>query len=435
MPNQKSSYRLFSLLTITSLLLLSFLTACGEPESKPVLVSSLPPLAPTSTPVPPPALIPVNKDEYGRTTVTTSLIGSGSTFADPIYRNWIGLFNKTSPNVKIDYQAIGSGGGRSSFLGTPVANVGNITPTVPNDFAGSDAPFRGQELVNARTKGEILHLPTAVGGVVAAYNLKEAPSLKLSGPVLADIFLGKLTRWNDKSIQNDNPEVTMPNKEIRVVIRSKTGSGSGTSEIFSRYLAVVSDEFRDKVGSGGSPAWTIKTVNEGGRALDPVGNDGVAAAVRDTDGAVGYVDQGVADQLKLSYASIRNKTGRFIFPTQANVSAAAQGSFIPDDFRTFIVNGEGENTYPITGFTWIITWRNLSLMPNPSKDKASGLVAFLWWAIHDGQRNLTQGYAPLPESLIPRLERLFVTDQEKPEEKVFSFNTQPVLPQLPRQTT
>jgi phosphate transport system substrate-binding protein len=408
------------------------LSACGEEVSRPVLVSPLPQPAATSTPVPGAALLPVNRDEFGRTNVTSRLVGSGSTFADPVYRNWIPNYNKTAPNVKIEYQGIGSGGGRNAFLGTPVAPSGNITPIVPNDFAGSDSPFRGQELLNARNRGEILHIPTAIGAVVVAYNVKEMSRLKISGPTLADIYLGKITRWNDRTIQAENPDVRMPDREIKVVIRTKNAAGSGTSEIFTRYLSVVSDEFRDKVGPGSSPKWTLKTVSEGGKTLEGTGNDGIAAAVRDNEGAIGYVDQGAADEQKLTYASIRNKTGRFIYPELSNVSAAALGSYIPDDFRTFIVNGEGDNTYPIAGLTWIITWRNLSQMTSPSREKAEALVSFLWWGIHDGQRNLPKGYAPLPDSLIPRLERLFVTEQTKPEEKVFIFDGKTVLPQLSR---
>jgi phosphate transport system substrate-binding protein len=427
---RKLSFHRFQLLFILLLGSTWLLTACGSQENQPVLTKPLPTLAPTYSPIPARALNPVNREEFGRSNATVSLVGSGSTFAEPIYRNWSNLFNRTSPNVKIEYQGIGSGGGRTAFLGTPVAPVGSITPQVPNDFAGTDAPFRGQELLNASQKGEVFHIPMAVGAVVLTYNLKEVPNLKLSGSTIANIFLGNITRWNDSSIQNDNPDVKMPDREIRPVIRAKKAPGSGTSEIFTRYLAVVSDDFRVKTGPSSSPNWLLKTVEEGGRTLEGTGNDGVIQAVRNNDGSIGYADQGAADEAKLSYASIRNKTGRFIYPTVENVSAAVLGSFIPDDFRAFIVNSEGENTYPIAGFTWLIVWRNLGQMPGATLPKAEAMVAFLWWGLHEGQRNLPKGYAALPDALVVRLERLFVTNQPQPEQKVFIFNNQPILPQL-----
>jgi phosphate transport system substrate-binding protein len=412
MPVRKHSVFWLPLALVTFLTGALVLTACGDNAQPPVQTGQLPTLAPTFTPAPPPPLVALNRDNLNRTDVAATLTGGGSTFADPIYKAWIPAYTRNSPNVRIEYQASGSGNGRRALLGTPVPTPGFASPV---DFAGSDAPFLGSELVTASQKGQnaqLIHFPAALGAVVLAYNLKEAPRLKLSGATLANIYLGKITRWNDPAIAAENTDVQLPDREIRVVIRARTES-SGTSEIFTRYLSVVSDEFRGTVGPGGSPKWTLKTAAENGRTLEGVGNDGVSDQIARTDGAIGYVDQGVADLKKLAYAEIRNKTGRFIYPSNETVSAAAAGAFIPDDFRTFIVNAEGANTYPIAGFTWLIVWRDLSFMPNPSPQKAQALTSFLWWGLHEGQRTLPAGYAPLPESLVPRLERLFVGEADK----------------------
>lgn len=426
MPAPKKSARLLPLSVLFVFITLLVLAACGETANLPVQTKPLPTLAPTNTPVPAAPLISLNRDDLLRTSVTASLLGSGSTFAAPIYAAWFEQFRRTSPNVKIEYQAIGSGNGRRSLLGTPVAAVGTLTPTVPNDFAGSDAPFLSSELLAASQKGQLLHIPTAVGAVVVAYNLKEAPRLKLSGPLLADIFLGKITRWNDPRIQSENTEIQLPDRELRPVVRGKNES-SGTSEIFTRYLSVVSDDFRSAVGPGGQPKWTLKTTADNGRALEGQGNDGMADQILKNEGSIGYVDQGVADDKKITYALVRNKTGRFIYPERESVSAAAAGAFIPDDFRTFIVDAEGANTYPIVGFTWLIVWRDLNLMPNPSPDKARAMATFLWWALHDGQRSLPAGYAALPEALIPRLERLFIPASANQTDRVLLFQGKPLV--------
>ncbi len=422
------SYRLGCLVVLA--LLSGLLAACGQEDTRSVETGVLPALAPTAVPSPVAAVNALNKN-FSTTTETASLIGSGSTFAAPVYANWITQFIKTSPSVKIDYQAIGSGNGRKALLGTTVAPVGSITPTVPTDFAGSDAPFSGNELANASGKGQIVHVPIALGGVVAVYNLPElgGTTLKLSGPTLARIYLGEIKTWNDPAILGDNADLAskLTNKPIVVVIRTK-GNSSGTSEIFSRYLSVVSDAFR-AIGPGGAPKWTLKTKAEGGTTLEGNSNEEVATAVKTTDGAIGYVDQGVADapNFGLKYAAIRNKLGRFVVATPDSVSVAATGTSIPDDFRTFVVDAEGANTYPIVGFTWLITWRDLSNLPNPTPGKARALTSFIWWSLHEGQKSLPGGYAPLPAALVPRLERLFVADEGGRADTMFVFKNEPVV--------
>ena len=441
-----NTYRLskrFLGLLVSLLGLASLLTACGgDQATTPFASSALPTLAPTVTPVPPPAVSNLGSDSLGVTQIKTTLTGNGSSFAGPIYDRWRDRNNpnsfvnaKNSPNVTIDYTVSSSGAGRAALLTSPVSSV---------DFAGSDTPFNATELAQAGSRGQVVHVPTAVGAVVAIYNLKDIQHLRLSGPTLAGIFLGTIKTWDDPAIKNDNPDATLPAQPIKVAIRNRT-TKSGTTDIFTRYLAVVSDPFRSQFQTDGSFKWAI------GTAIEADNNGDMATKVSQNDYSIGYVDQSAVTQPDyqrqadatptptiagqtakptLPYAEIRNKTGRFIYPTRDTVSAAANGSFIPDDFRTYIVDAEGTNTYPIVGFTWIIVWRDLTALPNPSKDKATALTAFLWWAIHKGQEDLPVGYAPLPTSLVPRLERLFVTEKRNnPVDKVFLYDKQPLLPQ------
>jgi phosphate transport system substrate-binding protein len=392
------------------------LAGCGDTNA--IMASPPATLPATPTAIPATPLPNYSPSAFGATQITAELVGGGSTFAEPIYSKWISEYKKVAPNIKITYQGIGSGNGRTAFLGTPVAPQSNITVPPRYDFAGSDATFSGQQFVDVTNTGEVVHIPTVLGAVVVAYRLDGFNGeLRLSGPTLAQIFLGKTTNWNSDDITKDNGGKVVANKPISLVIRSRTTS-SGTSEIFSRYLSAVNSEFRDKVGPGGSPKWPSLGQVEGN------GNEEVASAIGSKDGAIGYIDQAIADQKKLPYASIRNQTGRYIAPTIESITAAAQGVSIPDDFRIFVVNPEGETAYPIAGFTWLILWKDLNKMPNPSPDKAKALGNFVWWGLHDGQKVLPPGYAPLPVSLVPRLEARFVN---KDAAKVFQYDKQPLF--------
>jgi phosphate transport system substrate-binding protein len=404
-------------LSIVGLLGALLLVACGDTTAV-TTPGPLPTLSATPTPIPATPLPNYAPTAFGATKVTAELVGGGSTFAEPLYAKWIAEYKKVAPNVKITYQGIGSGNGRSAFLGTPVAAINNVTPPARYDFAGSDATFSGQQFIDVTNRGEVVHLPTVLGAVVAAYKLDGYTSeIHLSGPTLAKIFMGEIKNWNDQLIVNDNSGATLPNKPITVVIRSRTSS-SGTSEIFSRYLSAISSDFRDKVGPGGAPKWPSFGQLEGD------GNEEVANVINGRDGAIGYIDQGIADQKTMRYASIRNQTGRFIKPTLESVTAAAQGVYIPDDFRIFVVNAEGENAYPIVGFTWLIVWKDFKNMPGATPEKAQALANFLWWGLNSGQSTLASGYAPLPATLIPRLQARFVNNDSS---KVFLYDGKPLF--------
>ncbi len=309
---------------------------------------------------------------------TVSLQGAGATFPNPLYQKWLSEYSKLHSNVRIDYQSIGSGGGIKQLKEQTV------------DFGASDAPMKDDDLKSA--PGEVLHVPTVLGAVVITYNLQGVSQpLKFSPEVIADIFLGKIKKWNDPKIVADNSGVTLPANDITVVHRS---DGSGTSAVFTDYLSKVSAEWKEKVGSGTSPSWPIGI---GGK-----GNEGVTGQVKQTPNTIGYVELAYAVQNKLPVAEIKNASGSFVAPSIDAVTAAASASVAntPEDLRVSITNSAGAQAYPISSYTYILVYKD-------QKDAAKGkaLVDFLWWGIHDGEQFAKElQYAPLPEDIVKRAE-------------------------------
>jgi len=309
---------------------------------------------------------------------SVNLQGAGATFPNPLYQKWLSEYSKQHPNLKIDYQSIGSGAGIKQLKEQTV------------DFGASDAPMKDEDLKSA--PGEILHVPTVLGAVVITYNLQGVTQpLRFSSEVIADIFLGKIKKWNDPKITADNPGVTLPANDITVVHRAES---SGTSAVFTDYLSKVSAEWKEKVGSGTSPSWPI---GMGGK-----GNEGVTGQVKSTPNTIGYVELAYAVQNKLPVAQVKNASGNFITPSIDGVTAAAAASAasVPDDLRVSITNAAGPETYPISSYTYILLYKN-------QKDAAKGkaLVDFLWWGLHDGEgfaKDLQ--YAPLPADIVKRAE-------------------------------
>jgi phosphate transport system substrate-binding protein len=302
------------------------------------------------------------------------ITGAGATFPNPIYSKWFSEYNKMHPNVKINYQSIGSGGGiRQLSAGTVF-------------FGATDGPMTNDQILAAGFR--ILHLPTVLGGVVPVYNIPGVNAeLRFTGPVLADIFLGKITKWNDPAIRNLNPGVNLPGDDVTVVHRS---DGSGTSYIFCDYLAKVSPEWRQKVGVATAVNWPAGV---GGK-----GNEGVAGLVKQTPGAIGYVELIYAVANKISYGSVQNQAGEFVRASTEAVSnaAAAAAKSMPKDFRVSITNAPGKDVYPISSFTWL-------LVQEAPKDvqKSKALVDFIRWALTDGQKFAPElGYAPLPREVV-----------------------------------
>jgi phosphate transport system substrate-binding protein len=300
--------------------------------------------------------------------------GAGATFPYPIYSKWFSEYNKVHPDVRINYQSIGSGGG--------IRQITNETVF----FGASDGPMTNEQLQAA--PGRILHLPTVLGAVVPVYNIQGVnASLKFTGPLLADIFLGKVTKWNDPAIGKLNAGVNLPDSDITVVHRS---DGSGTTYIWVDYLSKISPEWKQKVGVSTSVKWPTGV---GGK-----GNEGVAGLVRQSPNSIGYVELIYALQNKIAYGSVQNSSGKFVSASLESVTdaAAAAAGKMPADFRVSITNPPGENAYPISSFTWLLLYEN-------PKDKARAkvMVEFVKWALTDGQKFAKElGYAPLPENVV-----------------------------------
>ncbi len=300
--------------------------------------------------------------------------GAGATFPFPIYSKWFDEYHKQHPTVEINYQSIGSGGG--------IRQLSNETVF----FGASDGPMTNDQL--AAAPGAILHLPTVLGGVVPSYNIPGvSESLKFTGPVLADIYLGKITKWNDPAIAKLNPGVKFPDTELAVVHRS---DGSGTTYIWVDYLSKVSPEFKQRVGVATSVNWPVGV---GGK-----GNEGVAGLVKQTPGAIGYVELIYAIQNNISYGDVQNHDGKFVKASLESVTeaAAAAAKAMPADFRVSITDAPGAKAFPISSFTWMLFYEN-------PKDKARAkvMVDFFKWALTDGQRYCADlGYAPLPKEVV-----------------------------------
>lgn len=308
------------------------------------------------------------------------LNGAGATFPNIIYQNWIITYNQRYDNAELNYQSIGSGGGIRQFSDRTV------------DFGGTDAPMTDSAI--AAIQSNVLHLPTVLGAVVATYNLPGVTAaLKFTPELLADIFLGKLTHWDDPRIASANPGVTLPGLDLIVVHRS---DGSGTTFVWVDYLSKVSPEWSQKVGRGTSVNWPVGL---GGR-----GNEGVAATVRQTPGAIGYVELGYAQITKMAFGEVRNRAGTFITPSLESVTAAAAGAMeqmgAGTDFRVSITDPTGADAYPISSFTWLLVRKTY-----PDAAKARELIKFIWWALNDGQTQAPRlGYAPLPKAMVPWIE-------------------------------
>lgn len=306
----------------------------------------------------------------------TTLNGAGATFPNPIYTKWFAEYNKLHPQIQINYQSIGSGGGIRQVIAGTV------------DFGASDGPMTDDMLKEAKIK--ILHIPTVLGADVPAYNIPGVTAeLKFTPEALAGIFLGKITKWNDKAITSVNPGVNLPDKDIIVVHRS---DGSGTTYIWTDYLSKVSSDWQSQVGKGTSVKWPI--------GLGGKGNEGVAGSIRQLAGSIGYVELIYAVQNNISYGSVKNAAGNFEKASLEGVTAAAASApKMPADFRVSITDAPGKDAYPISSFTWL-------LIPAQSKDPAKGkiLADFLSWMVTDGQKMTSAlSYAPLPDSVVQKV--------------------------------
>jgi phosphate transport system substrate-binding protein len=328
------------------------------------------------------------------------LVGAGATFPNPLYQKWVSEFGKRYPDAKLDYQSIGSGGG--------IRGIKERTLS----FAGSDAPLSRKDRDEMQAAGfDPVHIPTVAGSVVLAYNLPSITGeLRLSGEVIVDIYMGKITRWNDSRIVELNPGIALP--DLGIISAHRT-DGSGTTFIFTNYLATQSDAFREAVGVGTAVRFPT---GQGGK-----GNEGVTSIVSGTPGAIGYVEHLYAAANKINYALVRNKDGKFVKATTDSVAAAGEGAAAAMSaggrLAVPLWNQPGEHSYPIAAFTYLIVYRDLGYLGE--QDKAQTLVNFLHWSIGDEAQKLANdmGYAPLNAA---------VREKVVAELKTLNFKGQPL---------
>jgi len=325
-----------------------------------------------------------------------SILGAGATFPAPLLQTWTVQYNKIYPAVTINYNPIGSGGGIQQITQKTV------------DFGASDAPLSDKQLANATG---LTLFPETLGGVAVTYNLQSlgvsnSTSVKFTGDIIARIYMGQITKWNDPAIQALNPGVPLPSTQITAVHRS---DGSGTTYAFTNYLSVVNQNWATNVGYSTSVTWPVDKAANG---VGAKGNAGVAGTVTNTPGAVGYVDVIYAVSDHLGVGAVQNGAGNFVLPTLQTIlyaAANATGTPNPQDLRLHIVNASGAQSYPIATYTYILVYKDMSLNPSMNLDKAKALAKFLWWAIHDGQQySSALIYVPLPNNVVSADEQLLL---------------------------
>ncbi len=373
-----------SLITKLSPLLLTMgLVACGggtetATNNTPATTA---PAATTNTPASAPVPVRLTLNER------LSVIGAGATFPAPLYQRWASDLSRATPNLQLDYQPVGSGAGVERFTQNLVS------------FGASDVAMTDEEI--ARVNRGVLMLPVTAGSVVLAYNVPGVSELKLSRANYVDIFLGKITNWNDPKIAADNPGVTFPDLPITVVFRS---DGSGTTAFFTKHLAAISPEWQQQVGEGKTVQWPVGI---GGK-----GNEGVTAGVKQSKGAIGYVEYGFAKTSNLTHATLENKAGKFIQSNATSTSATLDAVTLPENLREFITDPEGTDSYPIVTYTWILAYKQYD---NPRV--AEGVEAFVEFGLNEGQKISDQlGYVPLPPSVREQVAK--VADQISPTFKI-----------------
>jgi phosphate transport system substrate-binding protein len=306
---------------------------------------------------------------------TVSLTGAGATFPAPLYQRWFAEYNKIDPKVQVSYQSVGSGAGVEQFTQKTV------------DFGASDVAMKDEEIAKI-DKGAIM-LPVTAGSVVLAYNLPDVKELKLSRQIYVDIFLGKITKWNDAAIAKLNPDAKLPDKEINVIYRS---DGSGTTAVFTKHLSAVNKDWKDAVGSGKTVQWKTGTGAKG--------NEGVTAQLQQTEGAIGYIEYSYAKQQNIAMATLENKDGKYIAPSEESASKTLAAVTLPADLRAFIEDPEGADSYPIVSYTWILAYKKYD---DPNKAKA--LKEVINWAVKDGQAFSKElGYVPLPANVVEKVQ-------------------------------
>ncbi|MDJ1170999.1 phosphate ABC transporter substrate-binding protein PstS [Roseofilum sp. BLCC_M154] len=300
----------------------------------------------------------------------TSLTGAGASFPAPLYQRWFVDFSNATPNLQVDYQSVGSGAGVERFMQNLV------------NFGASDVAMKDEEI--SKVEKGVLMLPMTAGSVVLAYNLPGVDELNLTQAVMIDILLGKITKWNDPKIAEANPDATLPDTNITVVYRS---DGSGTTGVFTKNLSAMSEEWKTQVGEGKTVEWPV--------GIGGAKNDGVAAQIRQTEGAIGYLELGFAKSAGLNMAALENKAGKFIYPTDEAASQALAAVELPENLRAFVTNPEGEDSYPIVTYTWLLAYKQYD-----DPEIAQSVEAMIEYGLNEGQMISSDlGYIPLPDNV------------------------------------
>ena len=361
------SYRLVSSLSLLTLAL--SLTACGGGQTDTATTGDT--TAPTGDQPAAKAITLDLKNDVG-------LTGAGATFPAPLYQNWFVLFNQMVPKVQVNYQSVGSGAGVEQFTKGTV------------DFGASDVAMKDEEI--AKVSKGVLMLPMTAGSIVMAYNLPGVEGLKISQANLADILLGKITKWNDPKLVADNPDLKLPDSSITVVHRS---DGSGTTGVFTKYLSAISPEWKSSIGDGKSVQWPTAK----GKFIGGKGNEGVTAGIQQNVGALGYVEYGYAKNNGLSMASLQNKAGQFVEPNEVSAAETLATVELPENLRAFITNPDGEKSYPIVTYTWMLLYKKYD---NPNL--AIAMEAMVQFGLTEGQKQAGQlGFIELPQNVKERI--------------------------------
>ena len=301
------------------------------------------------------------------------LQGAGASFPAPLYLKWFKTYNGSHPNVQVDYQSIGSGGGVKSFMDRTV------------DFAASDAAMKTEDM--AKVEGGVQLVPMTAGSIVLAYNLDGVPSLRLSREAYSGIFLGKVTKWTDPIIAKENPGVKLPNEPVNLIVRADS---SGTTFVFSQHLSTVSPEFAKSVGTNNMPNWPVGTRSKG--------NEGVTASLLTTPGAIGYVEYGYAHSQNLHTATLENKSGNYVSATTDSAKAALASATLPPDLIVWVSDPVAKDAYPIVTFTWMILYKKYD-----NREKLDALKSLVAYGLTDGQKDSEAlGYVPLPDAVVSR---------------------------------
>lgn len=315
---------------------------------------------------------------------TVSLTGAGASFPAPLYQRWFSEYNKKNPNIQVTYQSVGSGAGVEQFSQQTV------------DFGASDVAMKDEAI--AKVDRGVVLLPMTAGSIVLAYNLPGVEGLKLSRQAYIDIMLGKIQKWNDPAIKDINPDLDLPNSEITFVHRS---DGSGTTGVFTKHLSAISPEWEQKVGNGKTVEWPT--------GIGAKGNEGVTAQIRQTEGSIGYIEYGYAKLQGIPAAILENKSGNYIAPSSESASKALGAVTLPENLRAFVTDPEGEDSYPVVSYTWILAYQNY--------DDAEKLEAFkkvINWSLTDGQAFAEElGYIPLPDNVVDKVETALGTINAK----------------------